>query len=193
MRWAAACTGGVLGFADEVWWSRLAQPTLHTWADKQPLRLEQKARAPTDQAPKALACYGLYLPATQQMQVRFVEKRPVSAATCLFLEWVLVQATAAGRRALFLVWDNASWHISQQVRRWIRTANQQAKREGTCRLIVCQLPVKSPWLNPIEPKWLHAKRAIAEPTRVLTPDELRQRICDYYGCENLAALEQPPC
>jgi hypothetical protein len=28
---------------------------------------------------------------------------------------------------------------------------------------VCRLPVKSPWLNPIEPRWLHGKRAIVEP------------------------------
>ena len=31
----------VCGFQDEVWWSRLAQPTLQTWTDAKPLRLIQ--------------------------------------------------------------------------------------------------------------------------------------------------------
>lgn len=49
-----------LGFGDEVWWSRLAQPAMHTWApDAQALRLVEKARPKTDPEPKALACYGL--------------------------------------------------------------------------------------------------------------------------------------
>ena len=39
IRLAAAHSEWVLGFADEVWWSRLAQPELHTWAEDQPVRL----------------------------------------------------------------------------------------------------------------------------------------------------------
>ncbi len=82
--------------------------------------------------------------------------------------------------------DNASWHISREVRTWIKTHNRRVKCEGGCRLVVCQLPTKSPWLNRIEPKWVHGKRAIAEPARKLTVDETQQRICDYYHCERLA-------
>ena len=49
-----------LGFEDEVWWSRLAQPALHTWAaPDQPWRLVEQAVAKDDPDPKALACYGL--------------------------------------------------------------------------------------------------------------------------------------
>jgi hypothetical protein len=43
-----------------------------------------------------------------------------------------------------------------------------------------QLPSKSPWLNRIEPKWVHGKRAIAEPFHKLTGAETRQLICTYY-------------
>jgi len=50
----------VLGFADEVWWSRLAQPDLHTWPpDHQALRLIEKTLAKDDDDPKALACCGV--------------------------------------------------------------------------------------------------------------------------------------
>ena len=54
---AHAQAHGALGFADEVWWSRLAQPPLHAWADAdQPLRLVEQTVAKDDPDPKALAC-----------------------------------------------------------------------------------------------------------------------------------------
>jgi hypothetical protein len=57
------------------------------------------------------------------------------------------------------------------------------KRAGECKIVVCGLPVKSRWLNPIEPKWLHGKRAIVEPERKLTAAELKQQVHDHYQCE----------
>jgi len=94
-----------------------------------------------------------------------------------------------GKRVMPLIWDNATWHLSQQVRQWISNHNRQVKQSGTgVRLIVCQLPVKSPWLNAIEPKWIHAKRAIVEPDRKLTPQELKTRVCDYFECPLLEPL-----
>src|ERR687885_2865518 len=62
-------------------------------------------------------------------------------------------------------------------------------RKG-CRLLVCGLPRKSPWLNPIEPRWAHGKRAVVEPERKLTGAELKQRLCAYYGCPLLSPLAQ---
>ncbi|GAC1531343.1 MAG: hypothetical protein NVS2B16_37920 [Chloroflexota bacterium] len=82
-----------------------------------------------------------------------------------------------------LIWDNASWHISQAVTGWIREHNQRVKREGHgVRIIAHRLPTKSPWLNPIEPKWVHGKRAVVEPARLLSAAELEERVCAYFGC-----------
>jgi hypothetical protein len=65
---------------------------------------------------------------------------------------------------LALVWDNASWHLSQIVHTWVHEHNRFVKHSGKgIRLLVCFLPVKSLWLNPIEPKWVHGKRRIVEP------------------------------
>ena len=89
-----------------------------------------------------------------------------------------------------LIWDNASWHTSGRVRAWIKAHNRRVKREGGVRLVVCYLPSKSPWLNRIEPKWVHGKRAIAEPDRKLHVDELKHRICAYYDCELLEPIAQ---
>jgi hypothetical protein len=100
-----------------------------------------------------------------------------------FLTWCAQLAQARGKRAVLLVWDNASWHDSQIVRTWLRAHNRQVKQTGQgVRLRACYLPVKSPWLNPIEPKWLHSKKRVVEPARLLTADELAQRVCATLGC-----------
>jgi DDE superfamily endonuclease len=178
----------VLGFQDEVWWSRLAQPNLQTWTDDKPLRLIQNEPERHDPEPKAVACYGLLRADTQGMLLRFVDGRPVSAVTTQFLQWLTDRLAAEGKTALLMVWDNASWHVSQAVRAWRTAHNRRVKRDGGCRLVVCPLPSKSPWLNRIEPKWVHGKRAIAEPDRKLHVAELKHRICAYYNCELLEPI-----
>ena len=190
MRLAQTHSDWVLGFADEVWWSRLAQPDLHAWACDTPLRLREMILAKEDTEPKAVACYGILRADIQEVWVRFVDGRPVSHVTAAFLLWVCEQLAAAGKTALLLVWDNASWHISKEVRTWIGAHNRQAKREGGVRILVCRLPVKSPWLNRIEPKWVHAKRAVVEPDRTLSKVELIERICAYFNCKYVEHLKQ---
>ena len=125
------------------------------------------------------------------MLLRFVAGRPVSSVTCAFLAWAVGRLAAEGVRVLALVWDNAPWHVSRAVRAWVRDHNRRVKAAGTgCRPLVCRLPSKSPWLNPIEPKWMHGKRAVAEPGRKLTGQELRQRLCDHYRCSLVEPLAQ---
>jgi transposase len=182
-----------LGFEDEVWWSRAAQPQRHTWCEDAPLHLVEKQVPAQDPEAKAIACYGLSLPQLHQMLLRFVCGRPVSAVTCLFLVWLTTYFAAQGKRALVLIWANASWHISQEVRHWIRSHNRTVKQRGGCRLIMCRLPSKSPWLNPIEPKWVHGKRAVSEPVRTLAVAELMQRVCTYYSCTLEDLIVQEDC
>jgi hypothetical protein len=144
-------------------------------------------------APKALACYGVLVrhlpPQPEQMWLRFVEGRPVSAQTTAFLAWCSTRLAAQGLCAMLLIWDNASWHISHEVRTWLRQHNHQVKQTGQgVRIVACRLPSKSPWLNPIEPKWVHGKRAIVEPDRLLSAQEIRERVYAYYGCAEEAHL-----
>ena len=191
IRLAATHPTWALGFVDEVWWSRVAQPGLATWADDgTPLRLIERAVRRDDPDPKALACYGLLVRQwdaagmrAERMLLRFVAGRPVSAVTTQFLDWCCVRLAAEGTTALLLVWDNASWHVSKAVRGWIREHNRAVKRgEAKVRIVVCPLPIKSPWLNPIEPQWVHGKRRIVEPARLLTADELAARVCACFDC-----------
>jgi transposase len=186
-----------LGFGDEVWWSRLAQPNQHCWTDTEATPKLQELTFPTDDTtPKALACYGLLVRPgprqADQMWLRFVAGRPVSAVTIDFLAWCSAQLAARGFTALLLIWDNASWHRSHAVRHWTRQHNQQVK-QGTAgvRIVICPLPSKSPWLNPIEPKWVHGKRAVSEPDRLLSAAELEARVYAYYRCEHEEHLVMP--
>jgi len=69
-----------LGYEDETWWSRFEQPGfLHSWAEAgEPMRLLQKEAKKDDPDPKALSCYGLYLPELGggSTWLRFVDGRP---------------------------------------------------------------------------------------------------------------------
>jgi DDE superfamily endonuclease len=196
-----------LGFEDEVWWSRLAHPALHAWtgtsgaAPGRPLRLVEQAVAKDDPDPKALACYGLlvrwwdrgpYHAPHEAAWLRFVDGRPVSGVTTQFLEWSCAKLAAAGKRALLLVWDNASWHASKAVRDWIGVHNRRvrATRHGV-RIVPCLLPIKSPWLNPIEPKWVHGKRKVVEPDRLLPARDLAERVCAAFDCPYESHLAVP--
>jgi hypothetical protein len=188
---------GALGVADEVWWSRLAQPAQHRWSEERAIpRLHALERPKADADPKALACYGVLLrhspPQAAQMLLRFVQGRPVSAVTVAFLAWGSERLAAQALTALFLLWDNAAWHKSQAVRTWLRQHNQRVKATGHgVRIIACRLPGKSPWLNPMEPKWVHGTRAVAEADRMLRAEELKTRVCADYGCDPEAHLVMP--
>src|SRR5436305_3137762 len=186
-----------LGFGDEVWWSRLAQPDQHRWVDADAVtHLQELERCKEDLDPKAPACYGLLLRRrpdhSDQMLLRFVDGRPVSAVTIAFLTACCEQLAALKVTALVLIWDNASWHKSQLVRTWIHRHNQTVKQTGHgVRILPCLLPSKSPWLNPIEPKWVHGKRNVSEADRILSADELEARVCAYYRCPREPHLVMP--
>ena len=156
------------------------------------LRLVEQAPVKDDPARKAFACYGLLVscPAApdtlpEQVWVRFVEKRPVSTVTIQFLERCCAKLDQLGKTVLIMIWDNASWHISKEVRTWLQTHNRIVKQQGKrVRVVAFYLPSKSPWLNRIEPHWVHGKRNVAGPNRLLTAQELAERICSYYRCDH---------
>src|SRR5215472_3749722 len=169
---------------------------MHSWNEQgEPLRLQELSKDKNDPDPKALACYGMLSADNGRMHLRFAEGRPVSQVTSDFLEWLCEQVQAQGKQVLVLIWDNASWHVSKQVKTWLREHNQNVLQEtrtgkSGVRIIPCWLPIKSPWLNRIEPKWVHGKRAIAEPDRKLSVAELKHRICTYYDCELFEPITQ---
>ncbi len=99
---------------------------------------------------------------------------------------------ALGKKVWVLIWDNASWHISREVRRWLGKHNREVKKSGRgVRIVSCLLPKKSPWLNAIEPKWVHGKRKVVEPDGLLGAYELADRVCGVFGCPHYEHLSIP--
>jgi DDE superfamily endonuclease len=109
----------------------------------------------------------------------------VSSITTQFLSWCCEKLKEIAKKFLLLIWDNASWYISKEVRRWLGSHNRKVKKSGSdagVRIVSCLLPKKSPWLNAIEPKWVHGKRKVVEPEGLLGAYELADRVCGVFGC-----------
>jgi DDE superfamily endonuclease len=172
------------------WWSRVAQPNLHSFSEAgEPLRLVEQSLEKDDPDPKAVSCYGLYMPELERTWLRFVDGRPVSGITTRFLEWCLKELEGLGKKIWVLIWDTASWHISREVRRWIGRHNREDKKSGSgVKIVTCLLPKNSPWLNAIEPKWIHGKRKVVEPDGLLGAYELAERVCAAFGCPHYEPL-----
>jgi hypothetical protein len=175
---------------DECWFSRFAQPRMCSWAAPgEELHLIQRQPKPRE-PDKALACLGAVRQDTNERFLFFCDGQPDSERIILMLQRLLEVARREKKRVLIIIWDRASWHKSQKLKRWLRQHNQRAKREGDVRILTCLLPVQSPWLNPMEAHWIHAKRKIVEPDGELSVAELKRRLCAHFQVDLDAATLQ---
>ena len=177
-------------FQDETWWSRFSHPDLHSWVENEQFtKLVEQVYMKNDPDPKALACFGLLVrwqnektQIKEKVWLRFVEGNPCSDLTIKYLRWVCSKVHQSRKRVLVMFWDHAPWHISKETMDWVHTYNCQVKQSGKgVRLLICFLPKKSPWLNSIEPMWIHAKRKIVEPDRKLSAKEVVSRVCSVFA------------
>src|SRR5829696_3589061 len=110
----------------------------------EPLRLIEQSVEKDDTDPKAISCYGLYVPEFEKVWVRLVDGRPVSSITKRFLSWCCQKLQAAGKKVWVLIWENASWHICREVREWIVSHNRKAENRGQgVRIISCLCPKRA--------------------------------------------------
>jgi hypothetical protein len=198
--WACVQPDWAIGFLDEVWWSRFALPRMHAWqSEDRPARLIEQAWKKGDPDPKALACHGVLWqegipddPVREQMWLRFVTGRPVSDISIQFLDCCCERLAKQGKRAWLLIWDNARLSCEQD-RAHLDTPTQfpGASSGQGCPHSAVLLPTKSPWLNPIEPKWVPGSRAIVEPDGLLSAQQLAQRVCSHFACSYEAHLSIP--
>jgi transposase len=176
---------------DECWFSRFAQPQVHAWAEAgAELRLVQREPA-SGETQKALACFGAVELENGQVHLYFSDGQPNSEHTIHHLTSLLQVARKACKRVAVVVWDHASWHKSKRVRTWVREHNLRAKSNGDVRLLTFLLPKKSPWLNSIEPRWVHAKRKVCEPDGEISPEEMQRRLCAHFETEPFVPTFNP--
>ncbi len=169
----------MVGVADEVWWSRRAQPEpQHGVAAGARTRLQNLERGTADK--QALACSGVLVrQAGQQarMRRRFVEGRPGSSVTIDVLAWGSQRVAQQGGSGWLLIGETAAWPTREHVRSWRREHQRKVKAGGTgVRIVACLLPSTRAWLTPIEPKWGPGKRAVSEGARLLRAEELEGRV-----------------
>lgn len=176
---------------DECWFSRFAQPQAHTWAAKgQALKLVER-EPKRDEPDKTVACFGAVRHDTQAVCLNFSDGQPNTLQMWWFIIGLLAIARAEGKSVLVILWDNATWHKSHPLRAWIHAYNRAAKLLYQPRLLTFRLPIKSPWLNPIEPRWIHAKRSVCQPHGTLSPALLRARLCAHFHTQPIYSMYQP--
>jgi len=126
---------------DESWFHRFIQPHAYAWSSLEvPLKLI-KQHYSSKTPDKALSCFGALCQKTQQIFLDFAVGYPNSEQMWRFICRLLRQAKASHKKTLVLIWDNAPWHTSKRIRRWIRAYNRWAKKTGALRLLVFCLPV----------------------------------------------------
>jgi hypothetical protein len=190
-KWATQQDNWLLIDQDECWFSRFAQPAMHAFAEADDnVRLVERT-PPKNEPDKAIACYGAVCLHSEERWLYFAEGQPDSDKTISFLQALLAVAQRKSKRVLVVIWDRASWHASQQVNQWVRHHNRQVRQEGGVRLLTCLLPSKSPWLNPMEPIWLHSKRKVAEPDGPLSVKVLKDRLCSLFNTTPTNATLKP--
>ena len=173
---ARTAPDGAAVWLDQSWFARWPY-RFRAWAhSKSPLRVAQRWNEPV----QTTALYAALDDETQQSFLRWSEGQPDSEETIRFLEALMAYWTQKGKRFIVLFWDRAPWHTSQRTRDWIRAYNQRAKRQGLSRLIVCVLPVRSPWLMPLESVFGWTKHQVLGDRLFETIHELRAAVEHYF-------------
>ena len=170
-----------LMYEDESWFSRHAMPRLRSYGPRGERTRIPIREASGDQTQKAVAVYGALTIPRKQVCIWCVDEQPRSETTWSFLKRLVDYARRNHRRWLVVIWDNAPFHKSQRLIQWIREHNRaQSDRSDAVRIVPYCLPTRSPWLNPIEPHWLHCKRAIYSVYTTPTPDQLKRQVRRYF-------------
>jgi len=176
--WAMArsAADGAAFWLDQSWFSRWPYQ-FRAWAAKDaPLRVAQRWSEEVD----TTALYAALEDESQEAFLRWATGQPNSEETVQFLEELMVHCTRKGLRFIVLIWDKASWHTSKRTQGWIRAYNRRAKEEARTRLIVCQLPTRSPWLMPLEPVFGWTKHQILGGRPFETVSQLQAAVEPYF-------------
>jgi len=173
---ARTAPDGAAVWLDQSWFVRWPY-RFRNWVHKdEALRVAKRWNEEVD----TTALYAALDDETQEAFLRWAEGQPNSEVTVQFLEALMAHWTKKGKRFIVLFWDKASWHTSKRTQDWIRDYNRRAKKEDLTRLIVCQLPTRSPWLMPLEPIFGWTKHQVLGDRLFETVDELQAAVEQHF-------------
>ena len=93
---------------------------------------------------------------------------------------------------IYLTWDAASWHRSDELVRWADTLNVQSKASGTGPIIeFVPLPSSAQFLNVIEAVFSGMKRAVIHNSDYQSEEEMKTAISTHF-CERNEFFKQNP-
>ncbi len=173
---ARTAPDGAAVWLDQSWFTRWPY-AFRAWVHrKAALHVAQRWNEPVE----TTALYAALDDESQEAFLRWADGQPDSGGMVRFLDALMAYWSQQGKRFIVLFWDHAPWHKSAQTRTWIRAYNQRAKREGLTRLIVCFLPVRSPWLMPLEAVFGYTKHQILGDRLFGAVAELRDAVQEYF-------------
>ncbi|MXQ13538.1 IS630 family transposase [Microvirga makkahensis] len=123
-------------------------------------------------------------------QVTYVYSERKNTAEMIRLTEILVTKYAACRQ-LYLSWDAASWHTSNQLRDWLAQHNADAQVRGGPQIKAVPLPSCAPFLNVIEAVFSGMARAVIHNSNYPSAEEAKAAI-DRYFVERNAHFQAHP-
>lgn len=105
--------------------------------------------------------------------------------TWAHLEGVVAAYAKEGVRYLVVFWDHAPWHLAASVGMRVAAHNREAKQNGGVHVLLFALPIRSPWLMPLEPVFGQTKRAVGIAQRA-TMAELQSAVDERIARRNAA-------
>jgi transposase len=145
---------------------------------------------PQNQAQKgSVTLHGALSATTNQMSWMYGPSKDTSAMIDL-VEILFNQYQTKSK--IYITWDSASWHRSNELTEWLNTFNVQTQSIGYGPIIeLIPLPSNSQFLNVIEAVFSAMKRAIIHFSNYLSTAEMKTAISKHFLDRNAYFKENP--
>lgn len=146
-------------FIDESWFVLWPYPA-SSWAPvRRPQRIAEAKSWRKTERPPSCVLYGSMDGYTREVQSEW-HGTWNQEETWLHLQNVVAAYERRGVSYLVVFWDHAPWHLAASVQSQVAAHNRGAKQNGGVHILLFVLPVKSPWLMPLESVFGQTKRAV---------------------------------
>jgi hypothetical protein len=143
---------------------------------------DANATVPQWQKSKGTVTVTAALELSTNQVTHFYSDKKNTAEIIKLLELLLARNRYLSR--IYLSWDAASWHMSKQLMRRIRSNNVMAEVTGSTRVETAPLPAGAQFLNVIEAVFSGMARAILHNSDYPSAGEAKHAIDRYFGERN---------